>query len=49
MLYVLTLDLIENAMQLFFVCPWKVGPQVCLGNAQIDSKCSQGKEDSKLN
>ena len=36
MLFVLTLDLIENALLLFCVCPWKVGPKVYLGNAEIE-------------
>ena len=27
-LFVLTLDLIENALVLFYVCPWDVGPYV---------------------
>ena len=47
-LYVPTLDLIENALELVFVCSWKVGPYVCLGNAEMESQCSQGKEDTKL-
>ena len=49
MLYVLTPDLIENALLLFYVCPWKVGPYVCLGNAEKKSQCSQEKEDTKHN
>ena len=48
-LYVLTLDLIENALcGYFYVYPWKTGPYVCLGNAEIELQCSQGKEDTKL-
>ena len=46
--YVLTLDLIQNALWLFIVCPWEVGPYVCSGNGKIESQCSQGKEDTKL-
>ena len=33
----------------YFECPWKIGSHVCLGNAEKESQCSQGKEDTKLN
>ena len=49
MLYVLTLDLIENALLLFYVCPCKVGPSACLGNAEIWFQYNQEKENTKLN
>ena len=32
----------------FLYADGKIGPYVCLGNAEIGLQCSQGKEDTKL-
>ena len=51
MLFILTLDLIENSLLLFYVCPWKVGPYVYLGSAEIElqNDTVYGSEGTKLN
>ena len=36
------------SVTIFYVCPWKIGPYVCLGNPEIELQCSQGKKDTSL-